>query len=370
MFSLIFALVCIVPNIYLFFRIRHLFISKKLRIYYALFYLLMVLVYPINTYLIEGNFELKYNPISLIARYILPYYLYVVLLMLLFDLFMLLNRLFKIVSVNTMKGNRFKATTLAVILVVPIGITVYGIINFNTIQISEYQITVPKKSSNIDHLKIAFASDFHLKQRTDIHFVERFAAKIESIHPDLLIFGGDIAEGYGEGEKMVRIAKMFREFHPRYGVFGVLGNHEYYGSLERGRFFDLAGIQMLGDSVAIVGNSFNLAGRLDNRYRDRLTTAELLKSINDSLPVILVDHRPTDIVENSKTAADIQFSGHTHNGQLFPFNWIINSMYPMRWGTKKLGNTHFFLSSGIMMWGPPVRTTGKSEIMVVDVEFK
>jgi predicted MPP superfamily phosphohydrolase len=150
----------------------------------------------------------------------------------------------------------------------------------------------------------------------------------------------------------------------------VLGNHESFGAQLKGHFFDKAGMQVLCDSVAVIGRSFHLAGRLDDRYRERMSTVELLRSVKDSLPVILVDHRPTNIIENSKTMTDIQFSGHTHNGQLFPLNLIIAGIYRIGWGYEKIENTHFFVSSGIMLWGPPVRTTGKSEIVVVDVDFK
>lgn len=370
MFGLIFAFICIVPNVYLFLRIRKLFIEKKYWWYYAATYLCLVLVYPINSFFVETSTELLYNPISLTARYILPFYMYVVLLVLLFDIFLLINRIFKLVAVDYFKSRRFKFAGLGILLLVPIVIVIGGIINLNTIQISSYQIEVPRKNARIDHLKIAFASDFHLKQRTDLHYVERFAGKINLIQPDLLIFGGDLFEGRGDGEKMDRIAKLFSEFHPKYGVFAVLGNHEAFRIQQQKNFFEKAGMQLLRDSVAVIGHAFNLAGRYDQRYWERIATAELLKSANDSLPVILIDHRPTDMEENSKTGADIQFSGHTHNGQLFPFNFITRAIYPLSWGYEKINHTHFFVSSGIMLWGPPVRTTGKSEIVVVEVEFR
>ena len=369
MFGLIFALICIVPNIYLFFRIRKVFIGTSYRIWYALVYLLLVLDYPINNLLIEGNFELKYNLISLVARYILPYYLYVFLLMLLFDSFLLLNRLLKTVSTDTLKSLKSRIIAFSALLIVPLGIDVFGIFNFNNIQTTEYKVVVPRKSARIDHLKIAFVADFHLKERTDIHFVERFADKIAQIQPDLMLFGGDIVEGIGEGKKLDRIAKMFREIKTKYGVFAVLGNHEAYGVQRKGGFFDRAGMTVLSDSVVSIDHAFSLAGRLDNKY-EREPIGVLMKSASDSLPAILMDHRPTDIVLNSKTAVDIQFSGHTHNGQLFPLNLILKNFYPLSWGYRKVLNTNVFVTSGIMLWGPPVRTVGKSEIVVVEVEFK
>ena len=370
MFDLIFALVCIIPNIYLFLRIRRLFISKQHRIIYALFYLFVVLIYPLNLFLIEENLELKHNILSVIARYIMPYYMYVVLMMLLYELILLVVRLFKIVPADIRSARTYRIFVLSIILLVPIGIDYYGVVNFNTVRTSEYHILVPRRSSKIEHLRIAFVADFHLKVRSDIHFVERFAAKVAEVNPDLMLFGGDIVEGLGKGEKLDRIAKIIREFHPKYGVYGVLGNHEWYGAQARGLFFDKAGMKVLCDSVAVIDHAFSLAGRFDNHYTSRKSTEELMKSAPDSLPVILMDHRPTDIFQNSKTDVDIQFSGHTHDGQLFPFNLIVDRIYPMKWGYTKIANTNFFLTSGIMLWGPPVRTVGKSEIVVVDVDFR
>ena len=369
MFGLIFALICIVPNIYLFLRIRHLFISKRYRIWYALIYLMLVLAYPINNLLVEGNFELKYNLISVIARYILPFYLYVFLLMLLFDLLLLFNMLVKMVHVETMKSRKFRIAALSLLLLIPLVIEVYGIVNFNNIRTSEYHIVLPRKSTKIDHLKIAFVADFHLKERTELHFVERFAEEIALIKPDLMLFGGDIVEGIGEGEKLDQVAKIFSEIKAKYGVFAVLGNHEARGVQRKGRFFDRAGLKVLCDSVVTIDHAFSLVGRLDNKY-EREKIGELMKSVSDSLPVILLDHRPTDIELNSKTAVDIQFSGHTHNGQLFPLNLIVKNIYPLSWGYQKVLNTHVFVTCGIMLWGPPVRTAGKSEIVVVDVDFR
>jgi predicted MPP superfamily phosphohydrolase len=85
--------------------------------------------------------------------------------------------------------------------------------------------------------------------------------------------------------------------------------------------------------------------------------------------MILIDHLPTEIDPVCKTHIDIQLSGHTHNGQLFPINLITKRVYELSWGHKKIGNTDFFVTSGIRLWGPSVRTTGKSEIMIINANF-
>ena len=249
------------------------------------------------------------------------------------------------------------------------GVVVAGIINFNTIRTSEYQIDIPRKSSKISHLKIAFVADFHLMEGTNINFVERFAKKIENINPDLMLFGGDNVEGDREDENMIAIEQVLRGVKARYGVFTVLGNHEHYAGQDKGSFFDNAGIKVLSDTSVIIDNSFSLVGRNDSHISTRKEIGEILKSVTDSLPVILVDHRPTEIEQVSRTLVDVQLSGHTHNGQLFPINLITGKVYELSWCHKKIGNTHFFVTSWIRLWGPSVRTTGKSEIMVIDINF-
>ena len=219
------------------------------------------------------------------------------------------------------------------------------------------------------HLKIAFVADFHLQEGTNIHFVERFVDKIAIIKPDLMVFGGDIVEGDREDENMAEYEKLLKRITTGYGVYAVLGNHEYYAGHNKNSFFDKTGMKVLCDTILLINNSFNLGGRFDNHFKVRKPIGDLMKYANDSLPLILIDHRPTEIEEVSRTTAAVQLSGHTHNGQLFPLNLIIKKIYRLSWGHAKIGNTHFFVTSGIRLWGPPVRTIGKSEIMIIDIYF-
>jgi predicted MPP superfamily phosphohydrolase len=155
----------------------------------------------------------------------------------------------------------------------------------------------------------------------------------------------------------------------KYGVFGVMGNHEYYGGKGQKEFIRRSGITLLIDSVIRIDSLFYLAGRDDQFVGQRKTIKELLKGIPRDLPFIILDHRPTQLQEVSLTGADVQFSGHTHNGQLFPVNLITKSIYELSMGHKKIRDTHFFVSSGLRLWGPPVKTAGKSEILLVDISF-
>ena len=369
MFHTLITLAYIIPNIYVFARINRLFINKNWRFHYTLIYILLVLVYPVSNLFSQSNSGFPRNFMTACANYILPFWLYLFLFVLVFDIFNIANLIFKLIPHEKLQNTRFKVTGLSVIIILSAIVVVAGIINFNTIRISEYRIDIPAKSAEISHLKIAFVADFHLKSRTSIDFVEKFAKNIQMINPDLMIFGGDIVEGDRNDGNLEKFEQVFAGIKARYGVFAVLGNHEHYAGLEKGSFFYKSGLKVLSDTNVVIAESFNLTGRNDSHIRARKSIGELLRSVTDTLPVILLDHRPTEIDQVSKTSVDVQLSGHTHNGQLFPINLITRRVYELSWGYKKIGNTHFFVTSGIRLWGPPVRTTGKSEIMIIDINF-
>ncbi|MCE5344765.1 MAG: metallophosphoesterase [Bacteroidales bacterium] len=325
------------------------------------------MAYPVSNLFHGEGTALTAKVLSAIADYLLPFFLYLFLFVLFLDLMLLINLLFRLIPREKIKSDQFRSAGLQVIIFCSLAVVVAGIINFNTIRTTEYHITVPGKLSGTSHLKIAFVSDFHLKEGTGIHFVEKFAAKINRIKPDLMLFGGDIVEGDIKDENKERFEKLFSSITTRYGVYGVLGNHEYYARQDKSNFFNRAGIEILCDSAVIVDSSFILVGRNDSYTRTRKSVEEIMRNIPDSLPLILIDHRPAKIGKISRTSADVVLSGHTHNGQLFPINLITRRVYELSHGYMKKGKTHFFVSSGIRLWGPPVRTTGKSEIMVIDI---
>jgi uncharacterized protein len=366
-FHVILILAYTIPNIYIFIRIWTLFISREFRLWYVVIYMLLAMVYPAGNILSE--IDLYATALRFLANYLLPFYLYLFLSLLVFDIFLLFNRLIKIVPQEVLKNPRWRKICLISILLLSVIIVAGGIINLNTIRISEYRIEIPPGQSGMKHLRIAFVADFHLQSRTGIHFVQRFAKKISEIKPDIVIFGGDIIEGDRDDGNIQAYKAILREIQTRYGVYAVLGNHEYYSGEDKGSFFDKSGMKVLCDTTIIIDSSFSLAGRYDSHFMGRKSINDLLSTSPDSLPLILVDHRPTEIDQVSSSHADVQLSGHTHNGQMFPINLITRSVYQLSWGYMKRGNTHFFVTSGIRLWGPPVRTTGKSEIMVIDIDI-
>jgi uncharacterized protein len=370
MFHFYLTLAYTIPNIYVFFRINHLFINKGYKLWYTLIYILLAAIYPLTRYLPDNEMNLVIQILKTVSGYLLPFYLYLFLSVLVYDLFLLLNLLFKWVSVKARQSFKYRFYSLSVLIFLSVVVVIGGVINLNTIRVSKYQVTLPKKNSNIESLRVAFVSDIHIEQDLRLRFLEQFVRKVNALQPDILLYGGDIVEGDNEHETSEAMEALLRKVQTKYGVFGVVGNHEFYGGQEQGVFFSKAQIVLLNDSIINIANAFYLAGRYDQHFRKRKSIEEILQNNSDDLPIILMDHRPTQLQEVSQTAVDVQFSGHTHNGQLFPINFIIRRMYDLSWGYKKIRDTHFFVSSGLRLWGPPVKTVGKSEIVVVDFTFE
>lgn len=363
-FHTILTLSYIIPNIYLFIRIWQLFIRKEQRIYYILIYLVLFFIYPAGNLLSE-KLPLAAKVFSGAANYLLPFFLYLFLLVVLIDAVLLLNMLVKLVPRKNLRSKAFMNGGLYAILLCSMIIVIAGIINFNTIRITGYEITIPRKSSVLKEIRIAFVSDFHLHPGINKRFVVRFVDKIKEARPDLMLYGGDITEGSVNDRETEHLEELLKNISPVFGSFGVPGNHDHYAGENMNNFFTRSGIVLLVDSITVIDNSFVLVGRNDSRERTRKSVENLTFGIPDSLPVILLDHRPSEIEQISRTGADIAFSGHTHHGQLFPINLITRKVYELSYGYMKKRNTHFFVSSGIRLWGPPVRTVGRSEIIVV-----
>ena len=128
---------------------------------------------------------------------------------------------------------------------------------------------------------------------------------------------------------------------------------------------------MLHDQAILINRQFWLIGRPDNLNSHRLSTAELVQKTNPAQPVILMDHRPDHVAEHARLPIDLQVSGHVHNGQIFPANFIAQTIYrPLSYGYQAIGNGHFVVTSGYGFWGIPFRLGSQSEVWIIDVRGK
>ncbi len=238
------------------------------------------------------------------------------------------------------------------------------------------ELTVPKVVDGPKTLNIAVASDIHLGAIIGRERLENIIRLINSVNPDVVILAGDMVdEDIGQ---LIREnqGEMLREIKAPLGVYGITGNHEYFAGVEKAcEYLTAHGITMLRDSVARLNGSVYLVGREDRsaRYRGthgRKPLEELMTQVDKRLPVILLDHQPFDLEQADTNGADIQISGHTHNGQLWPLNYITERVYEVSKGYKKVGNTQVYVSTGAGTWGPPMRTGNRPEVVNIRVTFQ
>ena len=355
--------------VYAAWRLRTLIPSRAFRNLSTLLFLLLVAGYPAAERLAHGPMGSGQRWLVVNGYYALPLLFYLVLAVVLSDAVVTSLRLTRVLCREALRRPAFRRARLTFLIAVPVLVLGYGIWNHHHLRVSEYSIEVARRSSPAAGVRIVFASDFHLGAMTEAHFLDKFVAKVNALDPDIILIGGDVMEGH-RGDDPEKFIARFRELRSKYGVYAVPGNHERYGG-GRSDFFEPAGIRLLRDEVVTVGGAFHLAGRnVDGRSRRRKSLADILRPAAGDLPIILLDHIPDRLDDAARAGVDMQLSGHTHNGQLFPMNLIAGRVYELSWGHLVKNRTHYFVTSGVQLWGPPVRTAGVSEIMLIDVAFR
>lgn len=289
-----------------------------------------------------------------------------------YDLFRWVNTFTHWVDASGMKSLAYHTTWFTVFGTI---ITIMiGYINARNPKIRRYKIVLKKKNLVQKNLRLAVASDIHLGPTNGVSHIERIVRKINALNPDIILLPGDIVDG--ELDPVIRrdLGSYIRKFESRYGVYGITGNHEYIGGMERARaYLREHGVHIIQDDLIEVAWVI-ITGRDDvssSRFgRQRKDLSDILEGIDKKKPLILLDHQPKKLSEAQKNGVDLQFSGHTHNGQLWPLNLIVKRLFELPVGYKKKGHTHIFVSPGVGTWGPPVRTNARPDILCVDVEFQ
>ncbi len=227
--------------------------------------------------------------------------------------------------------------------------------------------------------RIAFLSDIHAGK---IVAEKRLAAITEALSitsPDLVILGGDILENAPEIADSIGFPRALQKMQAPLGLYGITGNHEYYAGVDiLLPYLESCRVTMLRDEAVLVDSAFILLGRNDRRgvqFGDTHTPPkEILQSLPEAYrnyPLLIADHTPTkeDFRQALECGALLQLSGHTHHGQLFPFNFLTEYLFQKSWGLFQEGNTSLYVSSGAGTWGPPVRTNSVSEIVLIELRL-
>ena len=268
-------------------------------------------------------------------------------------------------------SNTLSLRLRALAVVVFLGLFIFSLYSAYVPIVRHLSISIDKPLAK--PLRIAVASDLHLGRLFGVTAIDRLTRLMNSTRADMLLMPGDIMDDNTDAFNDYSMENNLAELCANlpYGVYATLGNHDLYGH-ERpiSQALRDAGVHLLNDDVFCIeheGQKVWLVGRFDNHKRQRVATIDLLAKVDTSQPVILLDHRPSDIDEHSQLPIDLQVSGHTHNGQVFPANFIVSAINRLGYGYEAIGQGHFVVSSGYGFWGIPFRLGSRSEVWLINV---
>jgi uncharacterized protein len=250
-----------------------------------------------------------------------------------------------------------------------------GYVNALLPRIRRLDVNLKAPSATIGSFRIALISDLHLGIVQTPSRMRKIADTVNSLSPDAVLICGDIVDRDAFQHNTEKHRIVLRSLRSRCGVYAVTGNHEYYAGFEKSTaFVRSSNITLLQDSAVTLAGNLCLIGRKDltaSRMGDFRMPLNALTNLNtEGLPTVLMDHQPFKLDETEAAGIGLQLSGHTHDGQLFPFNWITKAVYEKSWGYLRKGNTQFYVSCGAGTWGPPLRTAGVPEIVDIHIHFQ
>ncbi|MDR1497439.1 MAG: metallophosphoesterase [Puniceicoccales bacterium] len=266
-----------------------------------------------------------------------------------------------------------KIACISCVLVV-ILILFRGYWNFSHPQTTSATVSIAKKLPGRNSLRVAIASDLHLGELINKADLARYVAQINAVKADIVLLPGDLIDNRVNVLWEQKMDEELSRLKAPLGVYAVLGNHDSFGgaSTAIAEFFEKSGIHVLRDEVKLVDGSFYVVGRRDKQEgRQRLPLANILQGIDFSKPVIVVDHQPANshLREAAEHGVDLQISGHTHGGQVWPVTWLVPFLYRVCYGAGKEGNMTVYVTSGLGLWGFPVRIGSVSEVVDMRIEF-
>lgn len=343
------------------------------KIYWVLFTLLA------TSYFI-GRFGERFLParigdsLIVLGSYWLAALYYLILLFILFDLLRLAGRL---VGILPEGFKQFPPVAGLVIISMVAVIVLYGVWNARNPQVTNYEIDITKQAGEIKQLHVVMVADIHLGRIVNNGRLMGLVDKINELNPDLVLLPGDIIDENISLFVEQRMPDTLLLLKPRYGTYAVLGNHEYIGGHVEEAVLHLkeSGVKVLRDDYVKIEDSFYIVGRDDrsgNRFRgqQRKELSAVMEGVDRSLPIFLLDHQPYNLEEGQGQGVDLQVSGHTHLGQLYPNNFITRRMFEIDWGHLQKGDFNVIVSCGFGTWGPPIRVGNRPEIASITVNFK
>jgi hypothetical protein len=348
------------------------------RIVFLVVFGLLILAYPLGRMMNGASRGVVSDVLIRSGSFYMALMLHLFFLLVVVDVFRLANAFLNFFP-KGFAADPHKTGLIVFIAVIGIGlgVVVGGYVNALHLRLRTIEIDIDKPAgAGFRTLNIAMASDIHLGTITGSRRLERIVGRLNALEPDIVLLPGDIVDesvSRAEEEKMI---SCLRSIQAPLGVFSVPGNHEVYGGLEKNlEYLRRGGVRVLQDEAVLVDGAFVLAGRKDptvlQSKERRMPIRDILEKTgaDPKLPIILLDHQPVRLVEAVDAGIDLQLSGHTHAGQLFPLNLINKKIWEKYWGYLRKGKTQYYISCGVGTWGPPVRTGSIPEIVRIKVSF-
>lgn len=366
---------------------NHRFNWLRFKVPFAVVYLFMALS-PVIAFLLPKS------AVAIVIRRISTYWigimLYSLLYVVLFDLLRLIAKHTKLK--NTLLFSRGSVISIGSVVVACAVVTcLYGIFNARNIKVNEYSVTVNKSCGSDKHLKAVLVADLHMGYAIGVDHITNMVEKINQQDADIVIIAGDIFDNSYDGmDDPEGIKAQLRSIKSKYGVYAVYGNHDIDEKILMGFTFDWGGkqlhnekmtnfmkecnIKLINDESVLINDEFYLVGRRDTdkpgtEDGTRAEVSELTKDLDKTKPIFVLSHEPDELQKTADAGADIDFSGHTHDGQLFPGNLTIGLFWENPCGMIKKDNMYSIVTSGVGVYGTFMRVGTDAEICSVDIDF-
>lgn len=366
---------------------NHRFNWLRFKVPFAVVYLFMALS-PVIAFLLPKS------AVAIVIRRISTYWigimLYSLLYVVLFDLLRLIAKHTKLK--NTLLFSRGSVISIgSVVVACAVATCLYGIFNARNIKVNEYSVTVNKSCGSDKHLKAVLVADLHMGYAIGVDHITNMVEKINQQDADIVIIAGDIFDNSYDGmDDPEGIKTQLKSIKSKYGVYAVYGNHDIDEKILMGFTFDWGGkqlhnekmtnfmkecnIKLINDESVLINDEFYLVGRRDTdkpgtEDGTRAEISELTKDLDKTKPIFVLSHEPDELQKTADAGADIDFSGHTHDGQLFPGNLTIGLFWENPCGMIKKDNMYSIVTSGVGVYGTFMRVGTDAEICSVDIDF-
>jgi predicted MPP superfamily phosphohydrolase len=248
-------------------------------------------------------------------------------------------------------------------------LSLYGLYEAMDIRTEQVTVVSPKLGGDRPSLRIVQISDVHLGLLFREHRLRKVVERIKDASPDMLVSTGDLVDGQTDG--LSGVLDLLRELNPPLGKYAVTGNHEFYAGIRKSLDFTReAGFKVLRDEAVALPGLINIAGVDDpagGRRNPEKHEKEILSSLPGEIFTLLLKHRP-QVEAESEGLFDLQLSGHTHKGQIFPFGLLVRLAHGRISGLYKLpSGSSLYISRGSGTWGPPLRILSPPEVTVINV---